>query len=91
MVWKTNTIISINFINPENKDNNKRSAEKVLEIIKQKEKQGFNLSDIAILSRTNKECNLISTSLIDNNIKVNSEELLALSESKEVLLSLIHI
>ena len=76
--------ISINFINPENKDYNERSSEKVLEIIKQKEKQGFNLSDIAILCRTNKECNLISASLIDNNIKVNSEELLALSESKEV-------
>ena len=43
------------------------------------------MSDIAILCRTNKECNLISTSLIDNNIKVNSEELLALSESKEVI------
>ena len=77
--------ISINFINPVNKDYNERSAEKVLAIIKQKEKQGFNLSDIAILCRTNKECNLISASLIDNNIKVNSEELLALSESKEVL------
>ena len=82
---KTGGHISINFINPENKDYNERSAEKVLEIIKQKEKQGFNLSDIAILCRTNKECNIISTSLIDNNIKVNSEELLALSESKEVL------
>ena len=82
---KTGGHISINFINPENKDYNERSAEKVLEIIKQKEKQGFNLSDIAILCRTNKECNLISNSLIDNNIKVNSEELLALSESKEVL------
>ena len=77
--------LSITFINPENKDYNERCAEKVLEIIKQKEKQGFNLSDIAILCRTNKECNLISASLIDNNIKVNSEELLALSESKEVL------
>ena len=82
---KTGGHISINFINPENKDYNERSVEMVLEIIKQKEKQGFNLSDIAILCRTNKECNLISASLIDNNIKVNSEELLALSESKEVL------
>tara|TARA_B100000945_G_scaffold321297_1_gene335082 strand:+ start:1020 stop:4067 length:3048 start_codon:yes stop_codon:yes gene_type:complete len=77
--------LSITFINPANKDYNERSSEKVLEIIKQKKKQGFNLSDIAILCRTNKECNLISASLIDNNIKVNSEELLALSKSKEVL------
>ena len=82
---KTGGCLSINFINPLNKDYNERSSEKVLGIIKQKEKQGFNLSDIAILCRTNKECNLISTSLINNNIKVNSEELLALSESKEVL------
>ena len=82
---KTGGYLSINFINPVNKDYNERSSEKVLGIIKHKEKQGFNLSDIAILCRTNKECNLISTSLINNNIKVNSEELLALSESKEVL------
>ena len=46
----------------------KDQQKKVLGIIKQKEKQGFNLSDIAILCRTNKECNLISSSLIDNNI-----------------------
>ena len=77
--------ISINFIKPVNKDYNERSSKKVIEIIKHKEKQGFNLSDVAILCRTNKECNLISSSLIENNIKVNSEELLALSESKEVV------
>ena len=82
---KNGGYLSINFITPLNKDYDERSSEKVLGIIKHKQKQGFNLSDIAILCRTNKECNLISASLIDNNIKVNSEELLALSESKEVL------
>ena len=63
----------------------KRQSQKVIEIIKEKEEQGFNLRDVAILCRTNKECNLISTFLIENNIKVSSEELLALSESKEVI------
>ena len=77
--------LSINFIKPINKDYNERSSNKVIDIIKHKEKQGFNLSDIAILCRTNKECNIISDFLIEKNMKVNSEELLALSESQEVL------
>ena len=77
--------LSINFIKPINKDYNERSSNKVIDIIKHKEKQGFNLNDIAILCRTNKECNIISDFLIEKNMKVNSEELLALSESQEVL------
>ena len=77
--------LSFNFIKPVDKDYNERSSQKVIEIIKEKEEQGFNLRDVAILCRTNKECNLISTFLIENNIKVSSEELLALSESKEVI------
>ena len=58
--------------------------ERVLKLISWKQKQGFNLSDITILCRVNKECNLISSFLIENNIRVKSEELLALSSSKEV-------
>ena len=57
---------------------------RVLKLISLKQKQGFNLSDITILCRVNKECNLISSFLIENNIRVKSEELLALSSSKEV-------
>ena len=57
---------------------------RVLKLISWKQKQGFNLSDITILCRVNKECNLISSFLIENNIRVKSEELLALSSSKEV-------
>lgn len=82
---KNGGYLSINFIKPVKKDYDERSSEKVLGIIKHKEKQGFNLSDIAILCRTNKECNIISDFLIKKNMKVNSEELLALSESQEVL------
>tara|TARA_X000000368_G_scaffold4233_1_gene3212 strand:+ start:33 stop:3080 length:3048 start_codon:yes stop_codon:yes gene_type:complete len=82
---KTGGHISVNFINSVNKDYNESSSNKVIEIISHKEKQGFNLSDIAILCRTNKECNFISDFLIEKSIKVNSEELLALSESQEVI------
>ena len=78
--------LSFNFLKNSGVDYDDKSFEKVLEIINKKEKQGFDLSDIAILCRTNKECNTVSKLLIEKNIKVNSEELLALSSSKEVLL-----
>ena len=78
--------VSVSLIKSSNKkDYELESSKKVIQIIREKEKQGFNLSDIAILCRTNKECNHISSLLIDQNIKVNSEELLALSSSEEVL------
>ena len=57
----------------------------ILSIINKKKRQKFKLSDIAILARTNPECNTISSFLMNNNIEVNSEELLALSSSKEVM------
>ena len=77
--------LAFNFIKPTDETYEEISHKKVLNIIKVKESQGFNLSDIAILCRTNKECNAVSAFLISNNKKVNSEELLALSSSQEVL------
>ena len=78
--------VSVNMIKSSNpKDYDIEAKKKVIKIIREKEKQGFNLSDIAILCRTNKECNSITSFLINKNLKVNSEELLALSSSKEVL------
>ena len=78
--------ISIKLIKTSSKiDYEIESYQRVIEIIRDKQKQGFNLSDIAILCRTNKECNSLSSFLINQEIKVNSEELLALSSSKEVL------
>ena len=77
--------LSFHFIDSVEKDYDDKSSKKLLKIIKEKEKQGFNLSDIAILCRNNQQCNLVSTYLIENDIKVNSEELLALSSSKEVI------
>ena len=77
--------LSFHFIDSVEKDYDDKSSKKLLKIIKEKEKQGFNLSDIAILCRNNQQCNLVSTYLIENDIKVNSEELLALSSSNEVI------
>ena len=53
------------------------------------------MSDISILCRSNDECNLISDHLIENNINVNSDEMLYLDKSAEAcfivdLLKLIH-
>tara|TARA_B100000886_G_scaffold108059_1_gene72224 strand:+ start:182 stop:3226 length:3045 start_codon:yes stop_codon:yes gene_type:complete len=76
--------LSFTFIKSFDKDYQVKTSEEVLKRIKQKQKQGFKLSDIAILCRSNKECNLASEFLMDNNIQVNSEELLALSSCKEV-------
>ena len=77
--------LSFHFIDSVEKDYDDKSSKKLLNIIKEKEKQGFNLCDIAILCRNNQQCNLVSTFLIENDIKVNSEELLALSSSNEVI------
>ena len=77
--------LSFHFIDPVEKDYDDKSSKKLFKIINEKEKQGFNLSDIAILCRNNQQCNLVSTYLIENDIKVNSEELLALSSSNEVI------
>ena len=85
LLEKKGGYISFNFVKPLERDYNEASSKIVLDIIKDKENQGFDLSDIAILCRTNKQCNLVSESLIENNIKVNSEELLALSSSAEVM------
>ena len=76
--------LSFNFIKCSEKDYQDKTSEEVLKKIKQKQKQGFKLGDLAILCRTNKECNVVSTFLIENNIQVNSDELLALSSCKEV-------
>ena len=76
--------LSFTFIKSSEKDYHEKTSEEVLKRIKEKQKQGFKLSDIAILCRTNKECNLVSEFLMDNNIQVNSDELLALSSCKEV-------
>ena len=71
-----------------------KTLEKIIEII-HKKSETFHLSDISILCRSNDECNLISDYLIENNINVNSDEMLYLDKSTEAcfivdLLRLIH-
>jgi len=68
-------------------DNNKETykentLKKIIEIINKKS-EAFDLSDISILCRSNDECNLISDHLIENNINVNSDEMLYLDKSAE--------
>ena len=58
------------------------TLEKIIEIINKKS-ENFELSDISILCRSNDECNLISDHLIENNINVNSDEMLYLDKSAE--------
>ena len=71
-----------------------KTLERIIEIINKKA-ETFDLSDISILCRSNDECNLIAKHLIENNINVNSDEMLCLDKSIEVcfivdLLRLIH-
>jgi len=66
-----------------NKETYKENTlEKIIEIINKKS-ETFDLSDISILCRSNDECNLISDHLIENNINVNSDEMLYLDKSAE--------
>ena len=86
--------IEISLLEKNKETYKEKTLEKIIEIINKKS-ETFNLSDISILCRSNDECNLISDHLIENNINVNSEEMLYLDKSKEAcfivdLLKLIH-
>ena len=78
--------VSIKKFESTKSDYKENVLKEILSIINKKKRQKFKSSDIAILARTNPECNAISSFLMNNNIEVNSEELLALSSSKEVML-----
>lgn len=55
-----------------------------LQLIHQLTKEGYQLNDIAILTRANSEAAEIASFLLDNNIDVISSESLLLNNSKEV-------
>ena len=80
-------LVSISFQEYSPKDNHYETStcEHVLQIILKKKKEKVNLSDIAILLRSNDECGLISTFLLENNINVTSEEMLSIESSEEVV------
>ena len=46
--------------------------------------QGFSLKDIAIICRTNKQCNKISSYLVKKNIKIKSDEISSFTECNEI-------
>ena len=56
----------------------------VLSMVLDKIVQGFNLKDIAIICRTNKQCNKISSYLVKNNIKIKSDEISSFTECNEI-------
>tara|TARA_R110000782_G_scaffold80846_4_gene159898 strand:+ start:110632 stop:113814 length:3183 start_codon:yes stop_codon:yes gene_type:complete len=60
------------------------NAQQTLQIIHQLTKEGYQLNDIAILTRANSEAAEIASFLLDNNIDVISSESLLLNNSKEV-------
>ena len=80
---KPGGITTITFIDQE-KDYKEQTSLSVLNIIKDKIREGFNYKDIAILCRKNDQCSQISSFLIENNIDVMSDEISAFSAVEEV-------
>ena len=75
--------IEVSLLDKNKETYKENTLEKIIEIINKKS-ETFDLSDISILCRSNDECNLISDHLIENNINVNSDEMLYLDKSAEV-------
>ena len=80
---KLGGLTTITFIDQE-KDYKEQTSLSVLNIIKDKIREGFDYKDIAILCRKNDQCSLISTFLIENNIDVRSDEISTFSSIEEV-------
>ena len=74
--------IEVSLLDKNKETYKENTLEKIIEIINKKS-ENFELSDISILCRSNDECNLISDHLIENNINVNSDEMLYLDKSAE--------
>ena len=74
--------IEVSLLDKNKEKYTEKTLEKIIEII-HKKSETFHLSDISILCRSNDECNLISDYLIENNINVNSDEMLYLDKSIE--------
>ena len=80
---KSSGLTTITFIDQE-KDYKEQTSLSVLNIIKDKIKEGFDYKDIAILCRKNDQCSQISSFLIENNIDVRSDEISTFSSIEEV-------
>ncbi len=68
------------------KDNNiDESTQKlVLSMILDKMSDGFSFKDIAIICRTNRQCNKLSSYLVNNSIKIKSDEISSFTECEEI-------
>ena len=80
---KPGGLTTITFIDQE-KDYKEKTSLSVLNIIKDKIKEGYDYKDIAILCRKNDQCSQISSFLIENNIDVRSDEISTFSTIEEV-------
>ena len=80
---KPGGLTTITFIDQE-KDYEEQTRLSVLNIIKDKIREGYDYKDIAILCRKNDQCSQISSFLIENNIDVRSDEISTFSSIEEV-------
>ena len=77
--------VNVSFLDVKNRDEEfEMYPQKVLEIIKELDKKGFNRNDICILTRKRSEGVAIAEYLSENDIAVISSETLLLSQSPEV-------
>lgn len=74
---------TITFIDKDN-DIDESTQNLVLSMVLDKIAQGFSLKDIAIICRTNKQCNKISSYLVKKNIKIKSDEISSFTECNEI-------
>jgi ATP-dependent exoDNAse (exonuclease V) beta subunit len=76
--------ISLEFLETEKTDEQDPNLIRIKGIVDELQDSGYNLKDIAILCRKNKDANEVARFLIGNDIKVVSNESLLLSSSREV-------
>jgi len=77
-------MVFIEFIENEGSSATELTLEKTRQIIETSIKDGYQLNDIAILTRNNKEGNIVSNYLIQKGFKVISAESLLLKNSSEI-------
>ena len=83
----TGGYVSIEFLSPgedEEQNINEKYHSKTAEIIREVQKDGYELKDIAVLCRTNSEASGLAEYLIEQDIDVISSESLLLGKSEEV-------
>ncbi len=80
----TGGFISVDFIEGEKQEREEQNKQKIIDTITTLRSDGFELKDIAVICRFNKQGNLIANHLSQNNIPVVSSESLLLKSSRSV-------